>query len=133
MAPQQETEGIVMSVEMEMHIDGIPELREKLDRLDGGMKRNVHDGMQFEAEAMKNVARARCPVRTGRLRDSIYAKVRDWVLQLGATAPYAVYQEFGTRYIQARRFLSNAVELRMQSLINRINRSIRRAIEEAST
>ena len=122
-----------MSVEMEMHIDGVPELREKLDRLGGGMKRNVHDAMRFEAEGMKNVARARCPVRTGRLRDSICAKVRDWVLQLGATAPYAVYQEFGTRYIQARRFLRNAVELRMQSLINRINRAIRRAIEEAST
>ena len=54
-----------MSVEMEMHIDGLPELREKLNRLDGTMRRKVHDAMQFEAEAMKNMARARCPVRTG--------------------------------------------------------------------
>lgn len=122
-----------MSVDMEIHIDGVPELRQKLDRLDDGLKRNVHDDMQFEAEAMKNVARARCPVRTGRLRDSIYAKVRGWILQLGATAPYGIYQELGTRYIQARRFLRNAVELRMQSLINRINRAIRGAIGEAST
>lgn len=122
-----------MSVEMEMHLEGLHELREKLNRLDDGMKRNVHEAMQFEAEAMKNAARARCPVRTGRLRDSIYAKVHDWILELGATAPYAVYQEFGTRYIQARRFLSNAVELRMRSLINRINQAIRQAIGEAST
>lgn len=122
-----------MSVEMEMHIDGLPQLREKLNQLDEGVKRMVHEAMQFEAEAMKNVARARCPVRTGRLRDSIYAKVRDWIIQLGVTAPYALYQELGTRYIQARRFLSNAVELRMQSLINRINRVIRQAIGEAST
>jgi HK97 gp10 family phage protein len=117
---------------MEMRIDGISELREKLNRLDDAMKRNVHDAMQFEAEAMKNMARARCPVRTGRLRDSIFAKVEEWIIKLGATAPYAVYQEFGTRYIQARRFLSNAVELRMQSLVNRINQAIRQAIEEAS-
>jgi len=116
-----------------MHIDGLPELREKLNRLDEGMKRNVHEAMQFEAEAMVNTAIARCPVRTGRLRDSIYARVQDWVLQLGATAPYAIYQELGTRYIQARRFLSNAIELRMQSLINRINQAIRQAIGEAST
>ena len=122
-----------MSVEMEIHIDGIPELRKKLNRLDDGMKRNVHDAMQFEAEAMKNVARARCPVRTGRLRDSIYAKVRDWIIQLGATAPYAIYQELGTRYIRPRKFLKNAVSLRMQSLINRINRAIRQSIGEAST
>ena len=122
-----------MSVEMEMHIDGFPELRDKLDLLDDGMKRNVHDEMQFEASAMKNAARARCPVRRGYLRDSIYATVKGWIIQLGATAPYAIYQELGTRYIKARRFLSNAVWLRMQSLINRINRAIRRSIQEASS
>ena len=122
-----------MSVDMEMHIDKLPELREKLAQLDEGMKRKVHEAMQFEAEGMKNIVRARCPVRTGRLRDSIYAKVRDGILQLGATAPYAVYQELGTRYIRPREFLKNAVSLRMQSLINRINRAIRDAIREAST
>lgn len=122
-----------MSVKMEMHIDKLPQLREKLNQLDDRMKHKVHEAMQFEAEAMKNIARARCPVRTGRLRDSIYAKVQDWILQLGATAPYAIYQELGTRYIRPRRFLKNAVSLRMQSLINRVNRAIHQAIREAST
>jgi HK97 gp10 family phage protein len=120
-----------MSVEMEVHIEGIPELRQKLSQLDNSMKARVHDAMRFEAETMKNVARARCPVRTGRLRDSIYAKVRNWVVRLGATVPYAVYQEFGTRYIRARRFLTNAVELRMPLLINRINHAVNQAIKEA--
>jgi len=122
-----------MSVEMEMHIEGLPELQEKLNQLDEGMKRNVQDAMQFEAEVMKNTARAGCPVRTGRLRDSIFAKVEDWIATLGAMAPYAVYQEFGTRYIRPRRFLSNAVELGMQGLINRINQAIGQAVGEAST
>ena len=122
-----------MSVEMEMHIEGLPELREKLNRLDEGMKRNVQDAMQFEAEVMKNTARTRCPVRTGRLRDSIFAKVENWIVKIGAIAPYAFYQEFGTRYIQPRRFLSNAVELRMPSLISQINQAVRQAVGEAST
>jgi len=122
-----------MSVEMEMHIDKLPQLHEKLNQLDEGMKRKVHEAMQFEAEGMKNIARARCPVRTGRLRDSIYAKVQGWILQLGATAPYAIYQELGTRHIRPRAFLKNAVTLRMQSLVNRINRAIGEAIREAST
>jgi len=121
-----------VSIEMEIHVKGVSELREKLNRLDGSMKLRVHEAMQFEAEAMKNVARARCPVRTGRLRDSIYAKVENWVLELGATAPYAVYQELGTRFIRPRKFLENAVWLRMQSLVNRINRAIGDAIREAS-
>jgi len=118
---------------MEMHIDKFPALREKLIRLDEAMKRKVHEAMLFEAEAMKNLARARCPVRTGRLRDSIYAKVRDGILQLGATAPYAIYQELGTRHIRPRAFLKNAVWLRMQSLVNRINGVIEEAVREAST
>lgn len=121
-----------MSVEMEIHVNGLPELREKLNRLDDSMKLRVHDAMQFEADGMKNIARARCPVRTGHLRDSIYARVKDWVLELGATASYAIYQELGTRYISPREFLKNAVWLRMQSLVNRINRAIGDAIREAS-
>ena len=108
-------------------------MREKLIRLDEAMKRKVHEAMLFEAEAMKTMARERCPVRTGRLRDSIYAKVRDGILQLGATAPYAIYQELGTRHIMPREFLKNAVWLRMQSLVNRVNRAIGEAVREAST
>ena len=122
-----------MSVDMEIHVDKVPALREKLIWLDEAMKRKVHDAMLFEAEAMKNIARERCPVRTGRLRDSIYARVQDWMLQLGATAPYAIYQELGTRHIRPRAFLKNAVWLRMQSLVNRINRVLGEAIKEAST
>ena len=121
-----------MSIEMEIHVHNLPALREKLIRLGEAMKRKVHEAMEFEGEGMKNIARARCPVRTGRLRDSIYARVRDWILELGATAPYAVFQELGTRFIRAREFLKNAVSLRMQSLVNRINNAIGEAIKEGS-
>ena len=122
-----------MSVDMEIHVHKLPALREKLIRLDEAMKRKVHEAMQFEAEAMKTMARERCPVRTGYLRDTIYAMVLDWLLKLGATAPYAVYQELGTRYIRPREFLKNAVSLRMKSLVNRINRVLAEAIKESST
>jgi HK97 gp10 family phage protein len=122
-----------VSVNMEIHVEGLPALREKLVKLDDNMKRKVQEAMEFEAEAMKTVARERCPVRTGRLRDSIYANVQDWILQLGATAPYAICQELGTRYIRPRAFLKNAVSLRMQSLVNRINRALAEAIREASS
>jgi len=124
---------LVMSVEMEMHIAGVLELGQKLTRLDDDMKRNVQDVMRYEAEAMKNSARARCPVRTGRLRDSIFANVEEWAVKVGASAPYAVYQEFGTRYVRPRLFLSNTVESRMQSLISRVSLAIKQAISEAST
>ena len=121
-----------MSVKMEIHVQGLPELREKLLRLGESMKQRVHDAMVFEAEAMKRTAQGLAPIRTGYLMSTIFGTVEDWVLKLGATAPYAAYQEFGTRYIRARRFLSNAVELRMQGLINRIDHAIEEAKTEAS-
>jgi len=119
-----------VSVEIEMRIEGLLELRQKLSQLDSGLRLHVQEAMQSEAEAMKNVARSRCPVRTGRLRDSIYARVQDWIIRLGAAVPYAVYQEFGTRYIRARRFLSDAVELGMPVLVNRLDGAINQAIRE---
>lgn len=121
-----------MSVEMEIHAEGLPQLREKLERLDSATQQKVSEAMNFEAEAMKTTAQQLAPVKTGRLRASIFAKVEGWVIKIGATASYAIFQELGTRFIQARRFLSHAVELRMQSLINRINRAISEAAREAS-
>jgi hypothetical protein len=50
-----------------------------------------------------------------------------------ASAPYAVYVEFGTRFIQAKRFLSRALELGMLGLVQHVNRAIEDAIREASS
>lgn len=121
-----------MSVEMEMHIDGIPELRSRLNQLDEAMKEHVHYGLAFEGEKIANVARALCPVKTGYLRSTIFGKIEDWILKVVASAHYAGYVEFGTRYMEARRFLSRAVELRMQSLVKAVHRAISWAIREAS-
>jgi len=133
-----------MVIDMKIHMAGIPALKEKLANLDATMQHKIVEAMKFEGEGMKNIARARCPVKTGFLRDSIYVRVDEvmhqilmnlefGILRLGATAPYAIYQELGTRYISPRHFLKNAVWLRMQSLINRINRAIGESIKETST
>jgi len=122
-----------MSVNMEIHINGLPELREKLARLGDVMKRRVHDALVLGGEAMKTLAQSLAPVRTGYLRSTIFSRVEDLALRIGASAPYAFYQEFGTRYIRTRCFLSQAVELHMQSLINGINHAIDEAKTEAST
>lgn len=42
-------------------------------------------------------ARRYCPVDTGRLRESIYHEMRGETLIVGASAPYALYVEEGTR------------------------------------
>lgn len=121
-----------MSVEMSVSIEGLPELRAKLERLDAGMKEQVRYALAFEGEKIKTTAQSLCPVRTGYLRSTIFAKIEDWLLRLGASAHYARYVELGTRFMKAFRFLSRALELRIQALINAVNRAIDRAIREAS-
>lgn len=121
-----------MSIEMDMSIEGLPELRAKLERLDASMIENVHYAMAFEGEPIKRTAEALCPVRTGYLRSTIWVRVVGWLLKLGASAHYARHVELGTRFMKAVRFLSRALELRMQALINAVNRAIDQAIREAS-
>ena len=56
--------------------------------------------------AIAEDARARARVKTGALRASIYYRVEDVTgLTLGATVPYAIYQEYGTRRMAAHAFL----------------------------
>lgn len=121
-----------MSVEYEVEVDGIEELKAKIERLDAALQARVHDRMKEQAEIMKTVAQSLAPIKTGRLRNSIYAQVENWTAKIGASAPYAVYQEFGTRFVSPARFLSRAIEIRTQSMINAINQAVDEAITEAS-
>ncbi len=118
--------------ELNVKIDGIPELRSKLDRLDESIREQVRYALALEGEGLKNTAKSLCPVRTGYLRSTIYAQMEDWTLKVGASARYAAYVEFGTRRMEARRFLGSALELRMQSIVDAVNRAINGAIREAS-
>lgn len=118
--------------ELNVKIDGIPELRSKLDRLDESIREQVRYALALAGEGLKNTAKSLCPVRTGYLRSTIYAQMEDWTLKVGASARYAAYVEFGTRRMEARHFLGSALELRMRSVVDAVNRAINGAIREAS-
>jgi HK97 gp10 family phage protein len=123
-----------MSVEMQVDIYGIPELRFKLDRLDKSMKAYVDQALDFEVQAMQTRAQSLAPKRTGYLASTVFAqKVGEWAFKLGARASYAFFVEFGTRFTQARRFLSRALELGMPGLVQHVNHAIQSAIREASS
>jgi len=119
-----------MSIEIELEEKGIEELKTKMERLDYNMRRNVHQQLRKLGVDMKNMARQIVPVKTGRLRASIYAKVQEWMLKVGANAPYAVFVEFGTRYMRAHRFLSQTIETYRPRLMEIIKRGIDNAIHE---
>ena len=98
-----------MSVEISCDIDGIEEFKAAMERFDSGMQRHVHRRLASWAADVKALARQLVPVRTGHLRSTIYAKIREWVAEIGAEATYALFVELGTRYMRARPYLYPAI------------------------
>lgn len=117
----------IVSVEMSCYVEGVEEFRHVMRRFDVSMQKHVHRQLESWAEDVKVLARQLVPVRTGYLRNTIYAKIREWIATVGAEASYACWVEFGTRYMHARPFLYPAI----QEHLPRLARIVCDALEAA--
>lgn len=116
-----------MSIEVVCDVEGVEEFQEALRRFDSGLQRWVHLQLASWAADVKALAKQLVPVRTGHLRGSIYATVKEWVARIGADASYALFVEFGTRRMGARPYLYPAI----QQQLPRLEQIIVEAIEAA--
>lgn len=120
-----------MSVEITVDICGIHELQFKLDRLDLSMRSRIDETLNQEVSNMQSLAQNLVPKRTGYLASTIYAeRTGEWAFKLGAKARYAYLVEFGTRFMRARRFLSQALEQAVPHVVQQVDRAIGEAIVE---
>jgi len=99
-----------MAVEITCDVEGIEEFKAAMQSFDSGMQRHVHRLLASWAADVKALAKQIVPVRTGHLRSSIYAKITEWVAEIGAEATYALFVELGTRYMQAQPFLYPTIQ-----------------------
>jgi HK97 gp10 family phage protein len=120
-----------MAVEITCDVEGVEEFQTAMERLDSGMQRWVHRQLASWAADVKALAKQLVPVRTGYLRSTIYARVSEWVAVVGADAPYALYVEFGTHYMQAQPYLYPAIEQHLPRLEEIICEAIDQAKAEA--
>ena len=121
-----------MSAEISVNVVGIQELQLKLDRLDLSVRSRVDEALSQEVARIQVAAQNLAPKRTGYLASTIYAqRTGEWAFKLGAKAQYAYFVEFGTRFMRARRFLSQALEQSMPHVVQRVSQAIREAIVEA--
>ena len=95
------------------------------------MQRQVHRQLASWAADVKALAKQLVPVRTGHLRSSIYASIKEWVAEIGAEATYALFVELGTRYIKAQPYLYPAIQEHLPRLEQIILEAIDRAKSEA--
>jgi HK97 gp10 family phage protein len=100
-------------------------------KLDSGLQNEVYRYLASWAADVKAEAMRVVPVRTGYLRSTIYAQVRDWVVNIGADATYASFVELGTRYMAAQPFLYPSIEKYLPELESLIVAAIEQAKLEA--
>ncbi len=102
-----------------------------MTKLDRAVQNQVYRYLASWAADVKAEATRTVPVRTGYLRSTIYATVKDWIVNVGADAAYSLFVEFGTRYMQAHPFIYPAVEKYLPELESLIIAAIEQAKMEA--
>jgi hypothetical protein len=83
---------------------------------------------------MQTDAQMRAPRRTGYMASQISFEMLSysaWSFRLIGRAPYTIYQEFGTRYIQPHLFMTMSVQFHQQEMIQAIQDAVSEAIREA--
>jgi HK97 gp10 family phage protein len=122
-----------LSVEFSLEID-IQDFPAKMRRLDYATQESVQQALMDTAQEVVLRARQLAPVRTGRLAQSISAQIlSNWVVKIGCYVPYALFQEFGTRYVMPRYFLTRALTESSSKFLSIISLALQRAVEEASS
>jgi len=112
-------------------VEGVEQFQAAMQRFDSGMQRQVHSFLASWAADVKAEAQKIVPVRTGYLRSTIYAQVKQWVVSVGAEAAYAYFIELGTQYMQAQPYLYPAIEQYLPSLEKVILDALEAAKSEA--
>lgn len=116
-----------MAVEITCEFTGVEEFKQAMQQFDTNMQRQVQKQLENWAAEVQALAKQLVPVRTGHLRSSIYTKISDWMAEIGAEATYALFVEFGTRYMQAHPYLYPAI----QEHLPRLEAIICEAIDQA--
>lgn len=78
---------------------------DNLDGLEAKVQAKVQVAMVQAAPVGVEVAKSLARVDTGRMRDGVFAEVRDGQIILGDDAPETIYNELGTHKMSAQPFL----------------------------
>jgi HK97 gp10 family phage protein len=92
----------------------------KLAAFYGRLEGEVEAELDPVGADMEDHARSLVRVRTGFLRSTIYHKATGLVLDFGATADYASYNEFGTSMMLPQPFIRPALDASEKRLLDAI-------------
>jgi len=120
-----------VAVEVVCDVEGVEEFQAAMQKFDSAMQNQVHRYLVSWAADVKALAMQNVPVVTGHLRSTIYAKIKEWVAEVGAEATYALFVELGTKHMRARPYLYPAIQEHLPSLEMNIIGALEQAKAEA--
>jgi HK97 gp10 family phage protein len=94
----------------------------------------VSSKMQSVGIIMQNDAQMRAPKRTGYMASQISFEMvsySSWSFRLIGRAPYTIYQEFGTHYIEPHLFMTQSVQIHQEDMVQAIQQAVAEAVTEA--
>jgi HK97 gp10 family phage protein len=92
----------------------------KLAAFAGKIEHEVEKELDVIGADMRDIAWSLVRVRTGYLQSTIYYRVSGMVLEFGATADYASYNEFGTWRMAPQPFIRPALDASSQKILEAI-------------
>lgn len=122
-----------MSARIQVTVEYAATLTEALRAtLPGLLASNVSNALQTVGERMADSARHFVPVRTGFLLSTIGLELGAdrWIFSLFARAPYAGYVEWGTRRMAARLYMTRALELHRDEMVQEVQNAVSAAVAE---
>jgi HK97 gp10 family phage protein len=95
---------------MGITIDGLDELKSRIDAYVSNMGSVIAADVEQECGAAVDRMQSTCPVRTGYLRDHIVlARADEHGAEIDSEAPYSGFVEFGTRRMAAQPFFEPSI------------------------
>jgi HK97 gp10 family phage protein len=92
----------------------------KLAAFAGKIEHEVEKELDVIGADMKDIAWSLVRIRTGHLQSTIYYRVSGMVLEFGATADYASYNEFGTWKMAPQSFIRPALDASSQRTLDTV-------------
>ena len=114
-------------------VEGLDELKKRLDRLGEQIEAGVLKAVEESAQAVRTDARSSVRVDTGRLQRGLIVRINRSKLtaEVGwfdKDLYYAAFQEFGTSSVPANPALTGAAEAERPRFVRRLTEEVRREI-----
>jgi hypothetical protein len=123
-----------MSVTIKVQVKGVEELANLLqEKLPSALDEYVSNSMQGVGILMQYDAQLRAPKKTGYMASQITFEMlpyHQWAFRLIGRAPYTLYQEFGTRYIAPRMFMTQALQTYRDQMVSAVRDGVSHAISD---